>query len=436
MISASILGYMGILILLLLIFLGVPIYLSLAFTGVVGIIILMNLDAALVTLVSLADYWGCNWLMVTIPLFILMGEFAYHSGTSRDLYEAAHRFLGHLPGGLGMATTAACTAFGAVSGSSLANAGAMGVIAVPEMRRHGYDDALASGTVAAGGTIGVMMPPSVALIVLGAITGQSVGRLFIAGIIPALLMMAVFMMTIAVRVKLNPRLAPSVRHFSLKERLASLSGIWPILLIFVVVIGGIYIGFFTPTEAAAVGCFASFVFLVSRRRLTRKALISSLTDTIRISAMIFLLFIGANTFGNFLTLTGLPFAFCEWLEAMSVSPHVILWAILLFYVPLGCIMDLLSGWMVTLPIFYPIIESLGFNMIWFLILVEMTGELGLITPPVGLNVYVLRGVIDVPISTIFRGVAVFCLADFIVTVIIWAFPQICLWLPSMAMATH
>lgn len=424
-------GYMGLILLVVLLFLGLPVYLSLALTGVLGLICIGSLDAAQATVTALAYQWGTNWVMICVPLFILMGEFAYHSGIGKELYEAAHRFLGHLRGGLAMSTVVACAAFGAMSGSSLANAGTFSIVSAPEMKRHGYDDALAAGSIAAGGTIGTMIPPSASFVVLGLITDVSIGKLFIAGVLPGILMTVVYMMTIWVFVKMKPKLAPSVPSFPWKERFATLAGLGPVIAIFVLVVGGMYIGFFSPTEAGAVGAFGTFVFLVLRRRITKTILVASLTDTLKTSAMIYVLWVGGTTFGNFLGLTALPRDLVAWIVSLPVFPNVILAAILFFYIPLGCFMDLFSAWMVTLPMFYPVVQSLGFDMIWFLVMMNLVGELGLITPPVGLNVFVVRQLTGIPMGRVFAGCVPFFIADVVVLVILWFFPPISLWLPSL-----
>lgn len=424
-------GYIGIMVLLLFLALGTPVYLSLAITGALGIMVLFNFNAALGNLAPLVYDWGTKWTLVTIPLFLLMGSFLFHSHISRDLYESAYKFLGHFPGGLAMATVAACTAFGACCASSLANAAAFGVIAVPEMRKYKYNMELATGTVAAGGTIGVMMPPSIGLIVLGTLTGQSIGELYIAAIIPALVIMLVYWIVIAGHVTLNPSMAPHVPAFSWKERLVSFVRVWPVAAIFLLVLGGIYIGFFTPTEAGAVGCTVSFLFLVARKRLSKQIFVSAINDTIRTTGMIFILFIGASIFSNFLALSGVPANISKSLTELNLPPSLILLLILGIYIPMGCLVDLLSGWMVTVPIFFPVVQALGFNPIWWCILMQLLGELGLITPPVGLNVFVLKGVTDVPLDKIFKGIVPFIIGDFIVFLLLWFFPQISLWLPML-----
>lgn len=429
--SNEVMGYAGILVLIAFLAFGLPVYLSLAMTGVLGLVATSNVEVAQATVVAMAYQWGTSWPMIVIPLFILMGEFGFHSGISRDLYECAHRFIGHLRGGLAMATVMACTAFGAMSASSLANSATMGIIALPEMERHKYDRGLASGAVAAGGTIGIMMPPSTGLIILGMITGQSIGTLFIAGIVPALLMMVAYMITIRIVVQMNPTLAPPASPCSWKDRFASLRAIGPVIAIIVVVIGGMNAGTFTATEAGAVGAFATFAFLLTRRRLSRETLKKALASTVQTSAMIFMLFIGASIFGTFIALTGLPMNLAQWLVGLPVSRYVILAAVLLFYIPIGCFMDLLSAWMITLPIIYPIIQTLGFDLIWFLILMQVVGELGMITPPVGLNVYVVQGVSGIPMPEIFRGVMPYFFADGVVLMLLALFPAITLTLPNL-----
>lgn len=429
--SNAIIGYLGIVFMVVLMFAGMPIYLAMLVSGAVGLIIISNLGVAQSTIASMSYQWSTNWILICIPLFILMGEFASSSGISRELFDVAQRFVGHFRGGLAMATTIACTAFGAISGSSLANAGTMGVIAIPEMERYKYDKSLAAGTVAAGGTIGVMIPPSTGLIILGLITMQSIGALFIAAILPGLLLMATFIVTIAVIVRIKPSLAPPAAHYSWRDRFNAMWGMGPVIIIFVIVIGGMYAGVFTATEAAAIGTFFTFIFVLLRRRLTKKALNSALMETVKTSAMIFVLFIGANTFGNFMALTGLPVSLAEWLISLKVSPYLILGIILFFYIPVGCFMDLLSAWMVTLPIFYPIIQQLGFNIIWFLIMMQVVGELGMITPPVGLNVFVVQGITKLPLSKIFAGTVPFYVADMVALLLIFFFPQIPLFLPGL-----
>jgi len=426
--SASLVGYIGIVVALMLMALGVPIYLCLGITGFIGMTYILGVNAALANLAGLPYEWGSNWVLTTIPLFILMGNFAFHSGIIASLYEAAHKFLGHLPGGLGMATVAACAGFAAMSGSSLANAGAISKVALPEMGRYNYDRVLSASTVAAGGTIGVMIPPSTGFIVIGAITSLSIGRLFIAGLVPGLLMMLSFMTVIFVLVRRKPELAPPIAPFPWKERLACLHKVWTVALVFLLVMGGLYVGIFTPTEAGAVGAFSAFLVALFQRRLTRKVLTDSGVDTGRTTAMIFAILIGAAIFGNFLMLTGLPADIAQWVVSLPVPPRIIVALMLLTYIPLGCVMEMLAGIVITLPIYYPIVQALGFNGIWFAVLVELMGEIGLLTPPVGLNVFVITGATGLPVEKIFKGIVPFILADLVLVVIIFSFPQICLCL--------
>jgi tripartite ATP-independent transporter DctM subunit len=418
---------------LVLLALGFPVYLSMAAIGFAGSVWTVGLDGALANLGALAYQWSSKWTLTTVPLFVLMGYFATNSGITKSLYGAATKFVGHHPGGLAMATTVACTGFGAISGSSVANAAAMGAISIPEMDRAGYDMGFSAGAVAAGGSIGTMMPPSTGFIIMGAITNQSIAALFLAGVLPALLMMSIFMLVIFLRVKINPKLCLNIpTAASWKERFVSLWGILPVLVIFSIVMGGMFFGIFTPTEAGAVGALSTFVALVASGKLSMQSITYSLTETVKLTCMIFLIFIGAAIFGNFLALSGLPIHFAEWLVGLPVPPYVILAVILAAYIPMGCFMDSLSAIMITLPIFYPVIEQLGFNLVWFVVLVEVMGEIGVMTPPVGINVFVLKGITSAPIGEIFRGVMPFVYADLILLVILMCFPPISLWLPTMA----
>lgn len=426
-------GALGVLSMLILLILGMEVYLALGLVGFLGVLWMLGFSASLGLLSTVPYSWASNFTLQTIPLFVLMGNFCHHAGISKALYDTCQKFLGHLPGGLAISTIGASAAMAACSGSSVANAASMGTIAIPAMNTYNYDPRLAAGAVAAGGTLGGMIPPSTGFIVIGAITGLSISKLFLAGLLPGILMMIIFSLTVIVTVRISPGLAPRSPRFSWKQRITSLREVWPIVILFLLVIGGMFIGYFTPTEAGAVGAFGALSIMTYRRRLSRKTLVASVVDTLNVTAMIFLIFIGAGIFGNFLTLTGLPAALVNWTTSISASPWAIIAGILLLYILLGMIMDMLAGMIITLPIVYPIVQALGFDMIWFCVLVMVLAELGLITPPVGLNVFVLKGVTGLSLENIFRGVSPFILSYVPILLILLAFPRISTWLPGVMM---
>jgi tripartite ATP-independent transporter DctM subunit len=339
--------------------------------------------------------------------------------------------LGQLRGGLAMATVGACAGFAAISGSSLATAATMGTVALPEMKRYKYDSRLATGAVAAGGTIGILIPPSVILILYGIITEQSIGKLFLAGFIPGVLEAVFYMVTIYILCKINPFMGPPGPRTSFLSKITSLKNTWIVLALFVLVIGGIYLGVFSPTEAAGVGAFGAFIFGLARRRLGWQALKSSLADTGRTTAMIFVIILGAMILGYFLAVSRIPFELADIVGTLAVNRYVILVLILIVYLLLGCVMDSMAIMLLITPIFFPLAISLGFNPIWFGILITRMTEIGLITPPVGLNVYIIRGVAkDVPMQTIFRGIVPFLIADICHVALLIALPQLSLFLPG------
>ena len=375
--------------------------------------------------------WASHYVLMAIPLFVLMGFFAFRAGISSDLYECAYKWIGHIPGGVAIATILACAGFGATSGSSLACSGAMGAVAIPEMNKHGYSKVLSTGCVAAGGTLGILIPPSLCMIVYGTIVEESVTKLFIAGILPGLLLTAAYIVAVMIQVGLNPELGPAGPRSSWKDRLQSLKGTGMMLSLFILLIGGLFIGLFTPTEGAAIGAFAALILTALRRRLSKSVITDSLHEAGKTTCMIFILYICAMVYMNFLALTGLPYQLANWVATLNFDRWTILTVILLIYVPLGCLMDPMSMLVLTLPIFFPIVTDLKFDPIWFGILVTVVVELGLITPPVGINVFVLRGVTDIPLYSIFRGIIPFAIADSIVLAILVIFPKISLFLPQL-----
>ena len=370
-----------------------------------------------------------------IPMFLLMGAFVSNSGMSRELFRAANSFVGHRKGGLGIATIAACGGFAAISGSSVATAATFSAVAYPEMRRYGYPQSFATGVIAAGGTLGAMLPPSTVLAVYGIITEQDIGKLFIAGIVPGILAMLMYMGTIALLTALWPDYLPAGPRSSWKERMAALADVWATLVLFIFVVGGLYglpfLPRFTPTEAGGVGAAGAFLIGVLRGRLAGADIRKSLLQATRTAAAVFTVLIGALLFGYFLTITQTPQKVTEFLTALGIGRYGVLALIMLMYLVLGCLMDAMAMIILTVPIIFPVITALGFDPIWFGVIIVMTVELGLIHPPVGMNVFVIKSVIpDVSFSTIFYGVLPFIITDLIRLVILIAFPILALWLPS------
>jgi len=424
-------GIIGICILLVLLFSRMPIGFVMGLVGFAGFTYLSGFDGGLGVLRTVVYSTFADYNLSVIPLFILMGSFCFFAGLSKDLYDTVHSWLGQLRGGLAMATVGACAGFAAISGSSLATAATMGTVALPEMKRYKYDDRLATGAVAAGGTIGILIPPSVILILYGIITEQSIGKLFLAGFIPGVLEAVFYMVTIYLLCKSNPIMGPPGPRTSILGKIASLKTTWVVFALFILVIGGIYLGVFSPTEAAGVGAFGAFIFGLARKRLGWQAFKNSLVDTGKTTAMIFIIILGAMILGYFLAVSRIPFVLADNVGALMVNRYVILVLILLVYLFLGCVMDSMAIMLLITPIFFPLAMSLGFNPIWFGILITRVTEIGLITPPVGLNVYIIRGVAkDVPMQTIFRGIIPFIIADVCHVALLIALPQLSLFLPG------
>jgi C4-dicarboxylate transporter DctM subunit len=426
-------GLVGIGILVLLLAIGVPVGMSMFAAGLIAIICIGGIDSGF-TMTQLVPFTTtASYGMVPLPLFILMGEFAFVGGLSEEGYYLMHKLLGHLRGGVAMATVGGCAAFAAVCGSSLATAATMGTVALPEMRKYKTNDSLASGTVAAGGTIGILIPPSIGFIVYAIITEQSIGKLFLAGVLPGILLSLLFMATIYVLVRFNPKLSPPATRATFKEVLAASWRSWGILALFILVIGGIYFGIFTPTEAAGIGAFGAFLLSLFKRRLTWHKFWSALLGAGRITGMVFIIIIGAFMFGYSLTLSQLAHELSLFVANLEVGRYAVLAVVILFYIGLGCIMEVIAGMLITLPIIYPIVMILGFDPIWFGVIVVVIMEMGLITPPVGLNVFTISGVArDIPLTSIYKGVMPFVVAMIICLIILILFPQISLFLPNLA----
>lgn len=427
-----IVGLIGIGVLLLLLFFKVPVAVSMAVAGFAGFACLSNIGAALGVLGASPYANATSYSMSVIPLFVLMGLFAFHAGISQDAYSVAHTWLGRLPGGVAIATIGGCAAFAAVCGSSAATAATMGTVSLPEMKKLDYDAALATGCVAAGGTIGILIPPSITFVIYGVLTEQSVGKLLAAGIIPGLLESACFIVTIYILCRQNPLLGPRGPKTSWKEKFVSLRGVWGVLALFLLVMGGIYMGVFTPTEGGAVGAFGAFLLVIFRRRFTWRTLTDALLETGQMTAMIMFIFIGAMIFSYFLTISQFPMQMANWAAGLEVNKYFVLTVILLVYIFLGSAMEAVSIMLVVTPVVFPLILAMGFDPIWFGVIMVIVVEMGFITPPEGVNMWVIKGIAKgVPLGTIFRGVVPFIIAQFVALGLIVAFPQIALLVPSL-----
>lgn len=430
-VSYMTIALIGVAVLLILLVMGMNIGVCMMAVGFFGIWFVRGFQPALVPFKNIMYTQATTYSFTVIPLFILMGNLCFYSGMSSDLYDCAHKVLGGMRGGLAAATVASCAAFSAICGSTAATAATMGVVALPEMREHGYDDSLSCGSIAAGGTLGILIPPSTGFIIYGIVSGTSIGGLFAAGILPGIILALCYIGAIMIVVRVHPDRAPGRLKFTFKEKLISLKGAAAMVILFLIVIGGIFAGWFTANEAAAIGAVLSLIYLIARGRFTWKIFASCLRDTIKTSGMIFLILIGAYVFGAFLTLTQLPGTLATFVNGLNVSRYVILLVMIIIYAVMGCLMDSLAMVMLTVPIFLPIMQALGFNEIWYGVLMIMVMEMGLITPPVGMNVYIVAGVAkDVPLQKIFRGVAPMVLAMCVAIIILCAFPKVALILPQ------
>ncbi len=426
--AVAIIGFVSLFVLMLL---RVPIGMAMGLVGVTGFGYLTSMEPALKIIGHTTMRTVTDFNYAVVPLFLLMGSFATTSGMSRELFRAANAFIGHLRGGLGIATILACGGFSAICGSSVATAATFSRVAYPEMRRFNYPKTFATGVIAAGGTLGIMIPPSTVLAIYGIITEQDIGKLFIAGVIPGILAVLMYVVTVSIIGYAKPGFLPAGERASWSERVDSLKSVWATLLLFAFVIGGLYGGIFTATEAAGAGAGGAYVISVLRGRMSVKDTLRCLLETTRTTAAVFTILIGALLFGYFLTITQTPQKVTEFLTGLGIGSHGVLWLILLMYMLLGCIMDALAMIILTVPIIFPVIKEMGFDPIWFGVVIVMTVELGLITPPVGMNIFVIKSVIeDVKISTIFSGVSPFILTDIVRLIILVLFPVLATWLPS------
>lgn len=427
----TIIAVIALLVLFFFLFLGMPIGFGMLLIAFCGTVYVVGSSGGLSILRTFPYQYAASYNLVVIPLFVLMAEVAYHAGVSWDLYFGANKILGGTRGSLAMATVCGCAGFAAVSGSSFATAATMGSVALPEMRKFHYDKRLATGCVAAGGSIGILIPPSVILVIYAVMTEQSIGKLFMAGFFPGLLETSLYIATIYIIVRLRPGWAPPSEKVPWREKVHGLKAAWIPLVLFTTVIGGIYVGVFTPTEAAAIGALGSFVVLFARRKGSRQSVRESLLSAGRTTGMIFMILIGAMTLNFFLGITRMPMALADFIGGLSVPPIFVIVAILFIYLLLGCIMDPMAMILLTVPIFFPMVMKLGFDPIWFGILIVRAVEMGLITPPIGINVFVIKGVArDVSLFEVFIGIIPFLAADIVCVTLLIVFPQISLFLPN------
>jgi C4-dicarboxylate transporter DctM subunit len=432
--SLSIIGVIGVVVLVLIFLSGMPVAFAMALIGFAGACYLSSVGAGFNLLAR--EFWQTfsTYTLSVIPMFVLMGAIAFNSGISTRLYATAYSFLGHLRGGLALATTAGCALFAAVCGSTAASAAAMGKVTLPEMKRYNYEPSLATGSVAAGGTLGILIPPSTGFIFYSILTGESVGRLFMAGILPGINLTILFMIAVYIICRFNPNLGPAGSRTPWKSRVASLSGSIDMILLFVLVMGGLFAGIFTPTEAGAAGAGGALILSLARRQMSWRRFADSLLETVAISSMVFVILAGAFVFGRFVAYTRIPFELIDWLSVSPLSAYQAMWLIILLYMVGGCFMDFMPLGALTIPILYPVILHLGFDGIWFGVICVLTAEMGVITPPVGMNVYVIKGVApEVPIQTIFKGVVPFVLAIMVCIALQMHFSQIALFLPNLMM---
>ncbi|MBW1708616.1 MAG: TRAP transporter large permease subunit [Deltaproteobacteria bacterium] len=427
------LGMIGMVLLFILLLLKMPIGYAMAVTGFLGMLIISKKVAAPLSILGIAPYHStASFIMAVVPLFILMGELAFYSGISKDLFDAANKWLGRLPGGLSMASVAGCAGFAAVCGDSMSTAVTMGAVSLPEMEKKKYSPSLATGSLAAGGTLGILIPPSVGFIFYAIITEESVGKLFIAGILPGLLLATLFMLSIFLMALYKPQMAPRGDRTSFEEKLISLKGVIPMLLLFFLILGGILGGIFSPTEGGGIGAVGAFLYALARRRISKENLMAALKETAKLTTKLLFILIGVGILGYFLAATRLPFILSDVVTGLPFGRHVILGAVLLLFIVLGCLMNVIPMILLTLPAIFPSIIALGFDPIWFGVVTVIVMEMGQITPPIGVNVFALSSVAtEVPLETIFKGVLPFFVCMVLCVIILIIFPQIATFLPNL-----
>jgi len=431
--SSISIGVVGIGILLLLMVIRMPIAFVFTLVGFAGFAYMVNTSAALNVLAQDFFETFSGYHLTVVPLFILMGQIAFHAGISEKLYQTGYKIFGRVRGGLAIGTIVACALFAACCGSSPASVATMGSVALPEMRRYKYSERLATGCIAAGGSLGILIPPSVILIVYGILTEQSIAKLFIAGIVPGILLTALFIAVIYIVTLINPELGPSGQATTLKEKISAIfTGVGEAIAIFILIVGGLFFGFFTPSEGGAIGVLGMLVIAVAKKKLTWRGFSEALGETLKISTMVFLIIAGATVFSHFLAITRLPFEISDWVAGIELPRILIMSMIILVYLIGGCFMDAMALIILTIPIFFPVSQALGYDPIWFGILIVVVVEMACITPPVGINVYVLKGVAkDIPLETIFRGIVPFLIVEVILVIILICTPKVALFLPGL-----
>lgn len=426
-----IVSLVGFAVLLVICFAGFPLGWAMVLVGFGGFGIVRGFDPAFATVGQLVLDFSMNYHFSTLPLFILMGAFVYRAALAEDMYDAAYAWLGHFPGGLAMTTVAACGGFAAVSGSSVATAATMAKVALPSMRRFNYDDRLAAGSIAAGGTIGILIPPSIALIIYGILVEEDIGKLFIAGIAPGILTIVLYIAVIRIVTIFRKEWGPPGDRTPWPERFRALGKVWGIVLLFLFILGGIYAGVFTPTEAGGIGAAGALAFAIARKKMTWPEFYKSLVEAGKTTVFVFTVAYGAIIFSNFINIAGMPDDILDFVNQLNVPPMGVIVAILIIYILLGAVFEGIGMILLTVPIFFPIVQSLGFDLIWFGIVVVMVTEISLITPPVGMNVFVIKTMLpDVSLWTIFRGIGPFFCADIVRLGLVVMFPQIALFLPA------
>jgi tripartite ATP-independent transporter DctM subunit len=425
-------GIAGIVFLVLLFLLRMPVAFAMALVGLVGFAVLTTPEAALSLLATDIFDTFTSYPLSVIPMFILMGTFSFASGISKRLYRTTYAWIGHYRGGLTVATVFACAGFGAICGSSTATAATMGKIALPEMKKYNYDDTLATGTVAAAGTLGILIPPSTVLIVYGILTEQSIGKLFLSGILPGIMLSILFAVTVAFLCWRNPAIGPPGTPTSWKEKIKALTGIIEALMLFILAIGGLFGGLFSPTQAGAIGAGGALLIGLARRQLRWQSFLDACKEALRTSCMVIFIIAGAVIFGHFMAVSRIPFTLAEWLGGLPIHPMAVMGVIVFIYFIGGFFMDAMGLIVVTIPIFFPIVLKLGFDPIWFGVIIVLVGEMGVITPPVGVNVFVIKGIApDIPLYRIFRGILPFLAALIVFTILLMVFPKIATFLPSL-----
>ncbi len=426
-------GLVGIIILIVLFILGMPVGFAMAFVGFAGFSYLVSPSAGLNLLARDVFTNLSSYSLTVIPMFLLMGSIAFASGISTRLYAASHTLLGNVRGGLAMATIMACAGFAAICGSTSATAAAMGKVALPEMKKYGYADSLATGSVASAGSLGILIPPSTIFIVYGILTQQSIGSLFLAGILPGILLATLFVIVVAVMCRRNPALAPAGQSTTFKEKLAGISGVTEMMLLFFLVMGGLFAGWFSPVQAGAVGAAGALLIGIARRNLSWQALKDAIIETVKVTCEIMIIVTGAIILGHFIAVTTIPNMLSGWISGLGLPDVAVIAMIILMYLIGGLFMDSLAMITLTIPIIYPLVLAMGFDPIWFGVIIVLVTEMGVITPPVGINVYVIKGITKgISLETIFKGIIPFLIAIIICVALLLAFPKIATFLPGIA----